>query len=467
MELHFELNGEAVRVDDVSPTRTILQYLRREQRLTGTKEGCAEGDCGACTIVVQRGERLESINSCLVPLAQLHGLRAWTVEGLGGAHPAQLAMVQRLGSQCGYCTPGIVMSLVEACHRTDLDAPWKLEDQLCGNLCRCTGYRPIREAARAVAGSCPADGLGGAPTRSEAFDGSFGGTRYRRPIALDEALLALEENPEIRIMAGSTDLGLRMTKHHEHWPEVLDVTAIEELCSERVEDGHWVLGASVRLSHLEDRAAALCPPIARMLRFFGARQIKHQGTLGGNLCNASPIGDMAPVMLALGAEVVLASTRGRRVLPIEEFFTGYRQTALAPSELLLAVRVPLVPASARCVTYKVSKRRELDISAVSAGLYCEVVDGRVCRPRLAFGGMAATPARARGAEAALEGQPWGAVAVDAVVAALAADFSPMSDHRGTSVYRQRLAENLLRAFLEEPERLPGLEDRPVGTVEIR
>jgi len=467
VNLKFELNGEVVHVADVAPTRTILQYLRRERRLTGTKEGCAEGDCGACTIAVQRGDRLESINSCLVPLAQLHGLRAWTVEGLGGQHPTQIAMVERLGSQCGYCTPGIVMSLVEACHRTDLDAPWKLEDQLCGNLCRCTGYRPIREAARAVAGTCPSDGLLGPTTRAEAFDGQCHGTRYRRPTDLDEALRVLARHPDIRIMAGSTDLGLRMTKHHEQWPDLLDVTAIDALTGEHVEQDVWVLGAAIRLSHLESRAEQLCPPIARMLRFFGARQIKHQGTLGGNLCNASPIGDMAPVMIALGAEAVVASSRGTRHIPMDQFFTGYRSTALEPGELLVAVRVPLPPPSARCVTYKVSKRRELDISAVSAGLYCEVVDGRVQSARLAFGGMAATPARARQAEAALNGQPWPGVAVEAVVGALAGDFTPMSDHRGSAAYRQRLAQNLVRAFLEEPQPMPGLEDRPVGTVEIR
>ena len=477
MALRFELNGSPVDVAGLSPRTTLLQYLRNEAKLPGTKEGCAEGDCGACTVVVldpdaPGGPALRAINSCLVLLPMLAGRRVWTVEGLAGdrLHPAQQAMVDALGSQCGFCTPGIVMSLVEATYRTDLDAAWKLEDQLCGNLCRCTGYRPIREAAESVAGSCPDDRLAAALAQPGTSPGAVTyltpAESYQRPDSLAALWRALAERPLARVVCGATDLGLEVTKRRATFADLVDVSAVPELVGIEAIDAGWSIGAAVRLSDLETWAEAKLPPIARILRFFGARQIKHQGTIGGNLCNASPIGDLPPVLLALGARVVLGSGAGLRTLPLDDFFLDYRQTALQAGEVLVRVEVPAIPDDARVGAYKVSKRRELDISTVAAGLWVRVVDGSVIDARLAYGGMAATPARASAAEAALIGQRWEEATVERAVIALAGDFQPLDDHRGSAWYRTTLAANLLRAFFHETasNRLPTLPDRPTGTV---
>ncbi len=476
--MEFVLNGAPVDIDDLPPTTTLLQFLRVHQRLCGTKEVCAEGDCGACTVLVLDRDldgrpTLRAVNACLVLLPMVAGRVVWTVEGLsdGDPHPVQRALVDAVGSQCGYCTPGIAMSLAEAAHRTDLDAAWKLADQLCGNLCRCTGYRPIRDAARAVAGSRPDDVLAralraGPPPLEAAFGDNRDGA-YRRPETLAGVFAALDELPEARIVCGATDLGLEVTKRRNAWTDVVDLSGVAALRQVREVPGGWSIGAAVRLADLEAWAADRLPPVARMLRYFGSRQIKHQGTVGGNLCNASPIGDLAPVLLALGATAVCASERGERRIPLAGFFTGYRTTALEPGEILAAVEVPAIPADARAVAYKVSKRRELDISAVSAGFLVRVGDdGRVVEARLAYGGMAATPARASRAEAALRGAAWSAASVQAAAAALAEDFTPLSDHRGSAWYRATVAANLLRGFFAECREpgAPALPDAPSGTV---
>jgi xanthine dehydrogenase small subunit len=453
----------------------LLQYLRNQARLTGTKEGCAEGDCGACTVVIREPgqEAVRAVNSCLLPLPRLQGCQVWTVEGLAsaaGPHPCQQAMVDTLGSQCGYCTPGIVMSLAEASHRTDLDAPWKLEDQLCGNLCRCTGYRPIRAAAAMVASTQPSDPIAEALAQPNAhrpaLDYQAKGHRYIRPDSLQGLLAARAAHPGAKWIAGATDLGLDITKHDASWPVLIDVTGAPELSGiQPTNDGHRI-GAATRLTDLEHWASLHHGPIARMLRFFGARQIKHLGTLGGNLCNASPIGDMAPVLLAMGATVELAGPQGTRSLALDDFFVAYRVTALNPDEVLAAVFVPALTPTQRTWAYKVSKRRELDISTVAAGLFVQLDGADVQLARFAFGGMAATPARARKAEAAVVGRPWTQGAADAAAAALADDFSPLDDHRSSAWYRSTVAANLLRAFYRESQRQPTPTDYPSGTVEI-
>lgn len=475
--MEFELNGQVVDIGHLPPTTTLLQFLRVHRRLCGTKEVCAEGDCGACTVILLDpdalgGPALRAVNSCLILLPMVSGRRVWTVEGLAdsGLHPAQQAMVDELGSQCGYCTPGIVMSIAEAAHRDDLDSDWKLEDQLCGNLCRCTGYRPIRDAARKVAATHPDDALARALKEPGASLGAAWAEEasgaYRRPKTLEGVFSAFVDLDSPRVVCGATDLGLDVTKRRNDWTDVIDLSAVEELRGIRPIDGGWSIGATVRLSDLERWAETELPPVARMLRFFGARQIKHMGSIGGNLCNASPIGDLAPILLALGATAVIAGPEGERRVALSDFFVAYRKTALGDSEILAAIEVPEVPDDARVVAYKVSKRRELDISAVACGLYVRVSDGTVTEARFGFGGMAATPSRAANAEEAVVGQPWSQATLDRAAAALSTDFSPIDDHRGTAWYRSTVAANLVRAFFAETstERMPALPDYPSGTV---
>jgi xanthine dehydrogenase small subunit len=367
------------------------------------------------------------------------------------------------------------MSMFEACYRGDLDAPWKLDDQMCGNLCRCTGYRPIREATQRIAGQRPDDRFTAELAASEGqrpvtlhYEAGQGDARQRFfiPGSLAELFELMDAHPELRLVVGATDLGLDVTKKGERLPALASLQAIEPLRRLEHADGQWSIGATVCLADLEDATDRALPPVARMLRFFGSRQIKNSATVGGNLCNASPIGDLAPVLLALDATFVVAGRAGERRVPVDEFFVGYRRTALRPGELLVRVELSDLPASARAVAYKVSKRREMDISAVAAGLRVDVEDGVVSAARLGLGGMAATPARARAAEAALVGQPWSQAACDAAAARVGDDFSPLSDHRGSAWFRATVAANFLRGMyvdtLHDP--VPRLPDRPSGTL---
>jgi xanthine dehydrogenase small subunit len=480
--LRFCLNGEWVEAKGVSPTLTLLRYLRDVRGLAGTKEGCAEGDCGACTVAVVEtapdgGQVFRAVNACLVLLPMVQGKHVYSVEALrdaqsGQHHPAQEAMARALGSQCGYCTPGIVMTLFEATYRKDLDEPWKLDDQLCGNLCRCTGYRPIRAAAEEVAGQCPQDRFAAAlphqapESMSLAYEGE--GQRFFTPTVLSELWHVLENNPTARFVAGGTDLSLEVTKKFAK-PELL--VSLEGLRDFKVLSASgegFVIGAGVFLSDLEDFSRGRLAPLERMLRYFGARQIKHRGTVGGNLCTASPIGDLAPVLLSLGATCVLFSKYGVRKVSLDQFFLSYRKTALQPGEVLGWLEVPALSKDARAVSYKVSKRRELDISAVSAGLRVELdAAGKVTLARFAFGGVAATPKRAEKAEAAALGQPWSEATAEACAVAVLKDFTPLSDHRGSADYRIKVAANLLRGFYEETksEAQPRLKPLHAGTVQ--
>ena len=477
--LRFTLNGEPVEVADVSPNTTLLQWLRSE-RLTGTKEGCAEGDCGACTVVLlddraPGGPTYRAINSCLLLLPMVHGRTVWTVEGIGtpaAPHPVQQAMVDTMGSQCGYCTPGFVMSLFEACYREDMEKAWQLDDQLCGNLCRCTGYRPIREAGIQTGGTRPDDrflaALRGPRSRPEHLEHGADGELFIAPVSLDEATAALREHPTARLICGATDLGLDVTKKHVRFPVLVSTEHIAELQGIEDTGDAWSIGASTWLTDLEAWAADALPVLHRMLRYFGARQIKHRATLGGNLCNASPIGDLAPVLLALDATIVIASSSGARRVPIDDFFLGYRQTALQDGELLARVSIPKPPAHALLGAFKVSRRRELDISAVAAGMHIQMSkDGTIGLARLAFGGVAATPVRAKKAERELVGRPWNEAVATEVGAILDDELSPIDDHRGSADYRKALVRNLLIGFEHESrfgESIPLLDDH-TGTVQ--
>lgn len=480
--LRFNLNGEWIEERGLSPTTTLLRYLRDRRGMTGTKEGCAEGDCGACTVAVAElgadgKPTWRAVNSCLLLLPMVQGKHLVTVEALkakgdDGYHPAQVAMARALGSQCGYCTPGIVMAMFEATYRTDLDAPWKLDDQLCGNLCRCTGYRPIREAAEVVAGSCPKDRFSESLPRSApesmalSYEGA--GQRFATPATFEALWSELDAHPDARFVVGGTDLSLEVTKKFAVLPKLISLEALKELKTLTEVDGGFRLGSGATVSELEDFCKERLPSLHRMVRYFGARQIKHRGTLGGNLCTASPIGDLAPALLSLGATAIIRGRGGERRVPLDQFFPAYRKTALAAKELLAAIEVPRVASSARAISYKVSKRRELDISTVSAAFYVDTdASGRVTAARLAYGGMAATPKRAANAEAALVGQPWNEASVAAAAKAIATDFTPMSDHRGSAPYRTLVAANLLRGFFDETRAVkqPALVGRHAATVQ--
>ena len=466
--LEFTLNGEAIRLVDVSPNTPLLDWLRSSGR-TGSKEGCAEGDCGACSVAMIEADAQgrpvwRSFNSCLTPLALVQGREIVTVEGLGNGklHPVQQCMVANHGSQCGYCTPGIIMSMFEGYYRKDLDRDWQLNDQLCGNLCRCTGYRPIRQAALEsweAAENAAKDEFGRRLKKADpvpaAAEYEGGEAKFFRPDSLKDLFRLRKKHPEARLIAGATELGLEISKRFKKFPALISLESVPELRRLEKKKNCWRIGGAVTLTQLGEAIAEDFPMWAKMLWVFGARQIRNRATLGGNLVTASPIGDSAPILLALGADVVLASPRGMRTVPMADFFTGYRKTALKPDEILLEVTVdaggPPKGMTRRREWFKVSKRREMDISTVSAAFQVETDRNHVVtEARLAFGGVAATPARALRTEKFLRGKVWNEETVAGACAVLAKEFQPISDARGSADYRAGLIVSLLEKFYREP-----------------
>jgi xanthine dehydrogenase small subunit len=448
----FTLNGHEERLaPGTSPTLSLLDWLRGPARLTGTKEGCAEGDCGACTVVMEEtdGQRVP-INACITLLGQVHGRRIRTVEGLGGLHPAQTLMAESDGTQCGFCTPGIVMSLyAQAMEGGDP------HEALAGNLCRCTGYRPILDAAAALPRELP-DPLHTLPVQPSArlvADGQV----FHLPATLAEALRLRSEHPDAWLLAGGTDLGLRVSEHREKPAEVICLLNIPELQEFRSAPEGLLVGAAAPYRRLlaaceaEPGYAPLRPFLGRL----GSRQIRGLGTLGGNLGTASPIGDTLPALIALGAVVTLASLRGTRSLPVEEFLVGYRQTALAADELIVSAFLPRPGVDHVFAVEKLSRRHDQDISAVSLAALLRVEAGVVRDARLAFGGVAATARRASHTEAALLGKPWSEAGIAAAATTLAQDFAPVSDWRGSGAYRLSAAAGLLQRVFWRM-RNPGL-----------
>jgi xanthine dehydrogenase small subunit len=471
--IRFLHRGAVVEVDAAATTRTVLDWLREDARCTGTKEGCNEGDCGACTVVVAElapsdaapspdtvgGLRLRSANACIQFLPTLDGKALFTVEDLAtveGLHPVQQSMVACHGSQCGFCTPGFVMSLWATYQhhvaRGTRPSRQALADELSGNLCRCTGYRPILDAGERMF-DLPAASLATAPVvaalealrTSETFhhvDAS--GAELVTPRTLDAFAAARLANPEARILGGSTDISLWVNKMFRPLPSLLYIGAVDEL--KRVERHSNVLSIGAAAS-LEDAWRALVarwPELTDMWLRFAGVPLRHAGTMGGNVANGSPIGDSAPVLMALDATLVLRRGDAARRLPLADFYTGYMTSRLAPGEFVQAIEVPL-ESEATVRAYKISKRFDCDISAVCAGLAIELGDaGTVTAVRLAFGGMAATVKRAANTEAALVGKAWDEAAVIAAQAALASDFAPLTDMRASAAYRLQVAQNLLR-----------------------
>ncbi len=487
--VQFILNGELITVESASPTMTLLQYLREQMGRTGTKEGCAEGDCGACTVVLGEliGETVQyrSINACIRFLGAVHGKEVITADTLSAeedTHPVQQAMADYHGSQCGFCTPGFVMSLFDLY----LNKPRANRDDvvtaLAGNLCRCTGYRPIIDAGcRMHSYPDPVKWSRDYAYNTERLNllksiQSPGTHVFKNdsqaffvPRTTQELADIFAANPDAVLLAGGTDVGLWATKQLREFPKIVSTAEVTEL-KRIVNDGDMLeIGAAASLT---DAYAAICevyPTLQELHDRFASPPIRNAGTLGGNIANGSPIGDSMPILLALGASLVLRHGESQRVQPLDEFYLGYQKSTLAPGEFVEAVRIPLPSPSLRTATYKVSKRTDQDISAVCAAFAVIIDQGRITSARIAYGGMAATPARAPHAESALLGQPWSEETIEKASQALRLDFTPITDMRASATYRTTVAGNLLKRFFldlgdtDTPIRLSELDTTTEGT----
>jgi xanthine dehydrogenase small subunit len=458
--IRIVLNDQPVEIDDVSPMTTLLDWLREHRGLKGTKEGCAEGDCGACTVVLERSDgRREPINACIALLGQIDGQAVRTVEGLrgpdGGPHPVQRAMAEADATQCGFCTPGFVMSAYAFAAGGETPELDTIHDALAGNLCRCTGYRPIVQAMASVAGLAIEPTARPTERTSSAAFGSF-----YAPRSLSELLGLRSAHPEALLLAGATDLGLLASRSRKPPSALIHVAQVPELAVVRDDKNELSIGAAVSYAHAAPVLVASYPALKPYLSRLGSRQIRAMGTIGGNLGTASPIGDMPPVLLALEARLALASQHGRRELPLDEFFLDYRKTALAPDEVIETITTPKLWPGEVFFCDKISKRRDQDISTVAAGYRLHVKDGKIEDVRIGFGGMAATPKRALHVEQALKGQAVSAATFEAAAAAVAHDFRPIDDWRGSAAYRLTAAANLLRRLywrMVEPTRVVEVE----------
>lgn len=471
MTTTIKVNGEDLPIDGVPVHTTVLDWLR-DRGLTGAKEGCAEGECGACSVLVARPGIEDptdwiAVNACLLPVGSLEGQEVITSEGLGKStdlHPVQQELAVRGGSQCGFCTPGFVCSMAAEYYRSARTAsdgePCDHEHgpngfdlhALSGNLCRCTGYRPIRDAAYALGAPEADDALATrrstpppppAPTRL-----AVAGAEFLRPETLDDVLGLLADRPDAQIVAGSTDVGVEVNLRGVRSPLVVAVDRLTELREFAFGPDQVTIGAALTLSEIERLLAGRVPILAQMLPQFASRLIRNGATIGGNLGTASPIGDAPPALLALDASLVLVSRRRERVVPLADYFTGYRETLKAPDELIRAVLIPL-PLASMTAFHKIAKRRFDDISSVAVGYCIEVLDGVVSSARIGLGGVAATPLRARATEEALTGRPWTERTVREAAAVLAGEGTPMDDHRASASYRSAmLGQSLLRFYAQ-------------------
>ncbi|WP_405751294.1 FAD binding domain-containing protein [Streptomyces sp. NBC_01411] len=489
------VNGKEAALAPTAPHTTVLDFLR-ERGLTGTKEGCAEGECGACSVLVARPGVNKptdwvAVNACLVPAAALDGQEVITSEGLATPgkpgtppelHPVQEEMAVRGGSQCGYCTPGFICSMAAEYYRpnrcahakpagsaggtdTDVDADTEHGPNgfdlhaLSGNLCRCTGYRPIRDAAFAVGTPADEDPLAQrreqSPPAPVATEYTRDGSSFLRKSTLAETLQLLRERPDAVVVAGSTDFGVEVNIRSRRADCVVAVDRLSEMRELRVASDHIEIGAALTLTEIERRLDGSVPLLAELFPQFASRLIRNGATLGGNLGTGSPIGDSPPVLLALDASVVLADADGEREVPLADYFTGYRQSVRRPGELIRAVRVPL-PLSPVVAFHKIAKRRFDDISSVAVAFALDIRGGVVRTARIGLGGVAATPIRSLATEAALEGKPWTAETVEAAAPVLRAEGTPMNDHRASADYRSAmLGQSLLKLYAQTTEAVPS------------
>ncbi|MFC4626049.1 xanthine dehydrogenase small subunit [Daeguia caeni] len=468
--IQFLLNDELVELDKVQPGDSLLDYLRLSRRLRGTKEGCAEGDCGACTVLVGKlcGDELvyESVNACIRFVGSLDGCHVVTIEHLkgadGGLHPVQAAMVDLHGSQCGFCTPGFVMSLYGLWMRDPKPSDAAIEKALQGNLCRCTGYEAIMRAARAISDY---GNRAGDPLLAEREtvrqrllklrDGArveigTGKDRLIIPASLDDFADLLMAEPKATIVAGSTDVGLWVTKMMRDIAPAIFIGQIEALRTIRLEGNALRIGAGVTYTQAFEKIKQHIPRLAGLINRIGGEQVRNMGTIGGNIANGSPIGDMPPPLIALGATLTLRKGAERRSMALQDYFLAYGKQDRQPGEFVEYIDVPLPKADDHFAVYKVSKRWDEDITAV-LGAFNLTLDGNghVASIRIAYGGMAATPKRAMAVEAVLLGKPWNEATIEAAVAAYAQDYQPLSDMRASAAYRLLVAQNLLRRFFAE------------------
>ncbi len=478
--IQFLLNRELRTEQRLDPNVTVLNYLREHVGKPGTKEGCASGDCGACTVVVGELEgdsiRYRTLNSCLTFVSALHGKQLITVEDLkhdGKLHSVQQAMVDCHGSQCGFCTPGFVMSLFALQKNSNGHDKAQVHEALAGNLCRCTGYRPILDAAEQSCCQAKPDQFDARQAETiaqlraiapkEIAELNSGDKRCLVPLTVADLADLYGSHPEARLLAGGTDLALEVTQFHRALPVMIYVGNVAEM--KRVErfDDRLEIGAACALTDCVEALSAEYPDFGELLHRFASLQIRNQGTLGGNIGNASPIGDTPPLLIALGAQIVLRKGESTRTLALEDYFLDYRVTARQESEFIEKIIVPRASASQAFRAYKVSKRLDDDISAVCAAFNLRIEDGVVRDARVAFGGMAAIPKRAAACEQALIGSAWYPGAIEHACAALAEDFTPLSDFRASKEYRLLTAQNLLRKYFLELQ-APEVETRVTAYV---
>lgn len=477
-KIQFVLNDRVVSVDfntnpELKPTTTVLNYLRSFPSHKGVKEGCAEGDCGACSVVIAENHEgkliYKTIDSCLVFLPMIHGKQLITVENLtdsGKLHPVQQEMVNHNGSQCGYCTPGVVMSLFglyKNHHHPDRDV---IEDALTGNLCRCTGYQPIIKAAEHACSCVDTDKFKLHETKIAALLDEINldkstveintpNQNYYKPLTLPDALALRRKYPHAIIVSGASDTALRQTKKRELLSEILDISDIAELKYFVEEEHVYKFGSGLNLEQLKSYSNEKLPAMYKMLQIFGSLQIRNLATIGGNIGSASPIGDTLPLLIAYKAKVKVQSPDSERLIPMEDFIKGYRLTDIRYDELITAVHIPKLPAGTFIHSYKVSKRKDMDISTVSGGFSLKLEDGHVKEIILAFGGMADRPKRASETEHFLLYKPWTRANVDHAMKILIHEFTPLSDARSGADYRKIVAGNLLLKFYSETS-TPGL-----------
>jgi xanthine dehydrogenase small subunit len=456
-ELRFQINGRWRTENSVSPTTTLLDYLRLNARLTGTKEGCAEGDCGACTVVIglpQDDGRMawRAVNSCLVLVPQVDGLPVITVEGLaqpdGTLHSVQQSLIEADATQCGFCTPGFAMAMFAFAQDGEARDDEVIHEALAGNLCRCTGYRPIVEACKVMRADPPGCGL--AERAGEAASEYRQGAQlYLAPRSIGELVDAKAKHPDAFVLGGGTDLGIRVSKDREAFPVVISTQWVSELRAVSEDDDKLVIGGGVTYTKALPALDRHFPSFAALVRRIGSRQIRNIGTLAANIANASPIGDTIPCLMALDATIVLRSKRGTRRVKADDFIVSYRKTAMDKDEVIEAIEIPKLKPGTSFTVYKLSKRFDQDISTVIGAYRLRIDGGKVAELRAAYGGMAATTARAKNVEAAIIGKSWTAETLRGVDALIAQDFQPMTDHRGTDAYRLRAAANLLRKLQVE------------------
>ncbi|MGA9253931.1 MAG: xanthine dehydrogenase small subunit [Roseobacter sp.] len=455
MNITFRLNGETVSLSNIAPTTTLLDWLREDQGLKGTKEGCNEGDCGACTVMVTDNTGAKTLNACILFMPQINGKAIRTVEGIsapdGTLHPVQERLIDRHGSQCGFCTPGFVVSMATA----HLNGATDHDTQLAGNLCRCTGYAPIVRAAQDCEASEIPDHMRDTPIpngentaggKAKGFGGGQPPT-WVQPKSTDELADWYAQHPDATLVGGATDVGLWVTKGFRDLGPVAFLNQCADLAYVRVSDTEIDIGAATTLTDLQTAIAPFHPSFSDLIQRYGSVQVRNAATIGGNIANGSPIGDGSPALIALNATLHLRHADKRRSLPLQDFFIEYGKQDRKPGEFVERISIPRSPDNLKC--YKISKRFDQDISAVCGCFAISVSNGIVATARLAFGGMAGTPKRASTAEQSLMGAAWNGQSVRDAMTALASDFTPLSDMRASADYRMSTAQNMLwRYWLE-------------------